>query len=104
MNFKIGQKVVCKSTENEPGVLGVVKGIKCGVIYTICGFDKCEFCNSELVLLAGVNTGNRKECQCSHIPIFPTNAFMSYRFEPLKHNTIAEHIDTIKKETLKLIK
>ena len=86
-NFKTGQKVVCKDDKNPNTKIGAPKGIIAGKVYEICGLDKCEFCGLELIMLVGVNSGSRKECLCSEIPILPTNAFAAYRFEPIKYET-----------------
>lgn len=88
--FKIGQKVVCKDDKNPSSKHGVPRGIVKGKIYEIIGFDKCEFCGLELILLKGIDSGSRKECTCSYIPILPTNAFAAYRFEPLIYNVKKE--------------
>jgi hypothetical protein len=76
-NFKKGQKVVCISES---------RGITVGRIYTIAGFDDCEFCNDNFVLIQGVNSGSRKECFCGNVPILPTNCFKETRFKPLLEN------------------
>lgn len=94
--FKIGQKVVCKN-DKSPSSKGIVKG----KIYEIIGFDKCEFCGLELILLKGIDSGSRKECICSCIPIFPTNAFAAYRFEPLIYNVKKEVVSTSEPVLLK---
>jgi len=94
MNFKKGDLIRCIHSTNEGYYKhGVPFGIKRNVIYEVEGLDKCEFCGAELVLLKGVNSGSRKECVCSDHPIFPTNAFLSIRFEKAIKETVKKEAE-----------
>ena len=92
MGFYIGQKVVCVDDGR-----GFPRGIVKGKIYQISGFDKCEFCGDDFLLIAGVDSGSRKNCLCnSEIRILPTNCFLADRFEPLKKETAKNESESAK--------
>jgi hypothetical protein len=81
--FKLGEKVICNNDSDPDGKNRIPFGIKKGVSYTVIGFDKCEFCGLEFILL-NTYSGSRKECLCCNAAIFPENGFASFRFKSLK--------------------
>jgi hypothetical protein len=85
--FKIGQKVVCKKAQK--GASGIPYGIKEGNVYTIEAFVSCKCCNEKALVLIEATSSSKKNCpKCLAVGIFPNNAFVEWRFEPLKYDII----------------
>lgn len=83
--FKIGQKVVCKNTYSQTGI---VMGIKKGSIYTIEDIITCPDCG-DVKLLLNTSSPSLKTCTKCYYSSLPNNAYMSSRFEPLQYDIIS---------------
>lgn len=83
--FKIGQKVVCKNTDEFKN--STPRGIEKGKIYTIEAVSKCD-CGKEVLHLQGVIKLQR---WCGLLDTYTgfSASFYSYRFEILKYDIIS---------------
>lgn len=83
--FKIGQKVVCKNTNDFKN--STPRGIEKGKIYIIEGISKCN-CGKEILHLEGIEKLQR---WCGTLDTYTgvNAAFYSYRFEILQYEIIS---------------
>ena len=83
--FKIGQKVVCKNTNDFEN--STPTGIEKNKIYVVEGISKCN-CGKEILHLEGVEKSPR---WCGHLDVYTgfNAGFYSYRFEILQYDIIS---------------
>jgi len=77
-DFSIGEEIKCLS-DNNNDVGSVPFGIKENKTYIVEGFETCDNCGIEMVLLKDVDSGSSKECLCGETGL-PRNAFYTKRF------------------------
>lgn len=94
--FKVGQKVVCKSTSSNNGYYPT--GIKRGEIYTVEYISKC-ICGKELLHLKEPPKLG-KWCGLLHTYIGIDSSYHSNRFEPVVDNFAENLLERLTKEYL----